>query len=290
MLNIKGFTITSGFYFSAASELEITEKNFAELINTCIKTGFVGIEASPPVFEKKSAQELERVGKLFKDAGLVIDTYHLPWSDPLKNDIATLYEADRKKVTDLMKKSVDKAVILGSSIGIIHPSSKRFITEEEGIDRIMLQVEKTLEAVLRHCEQYKFKIAVENMLTTSEDRFGCKIKHLEEIIKRCDHPLLGFCLDTGHALISYAEKAMDVFHFMKDKLIAFHLADNAGDRDSHLAPGHGNFFWKEFFTELEKIDYHGAMCVETPPFSYGPKYSTEAWQTMRKELKQLSGF
>jgi len=286
MLNIKGFTIAS----SPAGFIK-TNKSFEEIIDICLKSGFVGIEWVFSMSEKKSDQELEKIGKLFRDAGLVIDTFHLPYTDTVNHDPATLYEADRKKVTDIMKKNIDQAVLLGSSIGILHPTTKKdCYTEEEGIDRLMLQLGKTFEAMLKHCEQYKFKIAIENMLPRLGDRLGCKIKHLEEIIKRCDHPLLGFCLDTGHALISHGEKAMDVFHFMKNKLIAFHLADNAGDKDSHLAPGHGNFFWKEFFTELEKIDYHGAMCVETPPFSYGPNYSIEAWQTLRKELKILSGF
>ncbi|MCL2481608.1 MAG: sugar phosphate isomerase/epimerase [Spirochaetaceae bacterium] len=285
-INIKGFTIaanTSGF--------EKTKKSFEEIADICLKAGFIGIEGEPPLFDKKSDQELEQIGKLFKNAGLVIETFHLPYTDPVKHDIATLYEVDRKKVADLLKRTIDQAALLGTSVGILHPTTRKdYLTEEEGIDRIMLQAGKTLEAVLKHCEQYKFKIAVENMLPYRGDRLGCKLKHLEEIIKRFDHPLLGFCMDTGHSLVSFAEKAMDVFHFMKNKLIAFHLADNAGDRDSHLAPGHGNFFWKEFFGEVEKIGYRGTMCVETPPFSYGPNYSIEAWQTMRKELKTLSNF
>ena len=286
MLNIKGFTIAYN-----TAEFEKTKKSFEEIADICTKSGFIGIEASSAMVEKKSSQDLEKIKKIFKDAELVIDTFHLPYTDPVKHDIATLYECDRKKVADLMKKNIDQAVILGSSIGILHPTTRKdCFTEEEGLDRLMIQMGKTLETVLKHCEQYKFKIAFENMLPYLGDRLGCKIKHLEEIIKRFDHPLLGFCLDTGHSLVSHAEKAMDVFHFMKNRLIAFHVVDNSGDRDSHLAPGHGNFFWKEFFSEMEKIDYRGTMCIEAPPFSYGPNYSIEAWQTMRKELKALSGF
>ena len=286
MLNIKGFTIaanTSGF--------EKTKKSFEEIIDICLKSGFIGIEASYSMFEQKSDTELKKIGKLFKDADLIIETFHLPYTDPVKHDIATLYEVDRKKVVDIMKKTIDQAVLLGSSIGIIHPTTKKdCFTEEEGMERLIIQLGKTLEAMLKHCEQYKFKLAMENMLPYLGDRFGCKIKHLEEIVKKFDHPLLGFCMDTGHSLVSHAEKAMDVFHFMKNKLIAFHVVDNAGDRDSHLAPGHGNFFWKEFFTELEKIDFRGTMTIEAPPFSYGPNYSIEAWTKMRQELKALSGF
>ena len=81
---------------------------------------------------------------------------------------------------------------------------------------------------------------------------------------------------------------MDVFHELKEHLIAFHLADNGGDRDSHLAPGHGNFFWKEFFTELEKINFKNTLCIEAPPFAFGPDYSVSAWKKMIDDTKKLS--
>jgi len=141
--------------------------------------------------------------------------------------------------------------------------------------------------MLKHAEQYNFSIALENMLPYSGGRFGCEVEHFEKILKNHDHPNLGFCFDTGHALVSAGENALDIFHFMKGKLIAFHLADNAGDRDSHLAPGHGIFFWTDFFRELEKIDFNNTICVEAPPFSYGPDYSVEAWKTMYNELCEL---
>ncbi len=287
MINIAGFTIAS-----STAQFEIAKKTFEEIINICLQSGFIGMEGSASMFEKKSDVELEKIGTLFKKAGLVLETFHLPYTDPVKHDIATLYEVDRKKVEDIMKKSIDQAVILGSSIGILHPTTRKDCsTKEEGFEKVMAQLGKTVETLLKHCEQYKFKIAIENMLSHfGNDRLGCKRKHMEEIIKRHDHPLFKFCFDTGHALVAEGPTAMELFHIMKNKIIAFHLADNAGDKDSHLAPGHGNFFWKDFFCEIEKIDYRGTMCVETPPFSYGPNYSIEAWQTMRKELKVLSGF
>lgn len=273
---------------SANSGFLQTGKSFEDIVNICLKSGFAGMEGSPAYFEKLPEQELARIGRLFKDAGLLLETYHLPYKDPLSEDIATLYEADRKKVEERMKKHIDKAAALGGEIGILHPTTKKDChTAEEGLDRLMLQLGKTLEAMLRHSEQYSFKIALENMLPYLGDRLGCKIMHLEEIIRRHNHPLLGFCMDTGHALVSHGEKAMDVFHFMKDRLIALHLADNAGDRDSHLSPGHGRFFWKEFFTQLGKTDYAGTMCVETPPFFYGPDYPLEAWKTMYGEVMSL---
>ncbi len=283
MSEIKGFTIAS-----VNSGFQKTGKSFEQIVKICLDSGFAGMEGCTAMFEKLKEKELEDAGALFKKAGLVIETYHLPFADPVKDDISALYEADRKKVEYKMKREIDRAVILGASIGILHPTTKKdCLTEEEGFPRLMEQLGKTLEALLRHCELYGFKLAVENMLPNMGDRLGSNINHLKEITRRYDHPQLGFCLDTGHALVSHHEKAMDVFDFMKKKLIAFHLADNAGDRDSHLAPGHGRFFWKEFFKEVRKLDYKGTMCIETPPFSYGPDYTVEAWKKMHDEVSAL---
>ncbi|MBQ6673832.1 MAG: sugar phosphate isomerase/epimerase, partial [Spirochaetia bacterium] len=96
-----------------------------------------------------------------------------------------------------------------------------------------------------------------------------------------------FCLDTGHALMAYGKDVMSVYHTVEEHLIAFHLADNGGDRDSHLQPGHGNFPWGNFFKALAKRGFTGNVCVETPPFAIGPNYSTEAWCKMFRELNEL---
>jgi sugar phosphate isomerase/epimerase len=104
-----------------------------------------------------------------------------------------------------------------------------------------------------------------------------------------DHPSLGFCLDTGHALVAAGpERAGEFFEVMAPRLIAFHLADNAGDRDSHLAPGHGLVDWEQFFRQVVRLNYAHGMCVETPPFAPGPSYSLEAWRRMFTDLDELA--
>ena len=278
------FTISS-----VNTPFHVIGKTYEEIIQICKGSGFAGIEGCPPLFNHLSENELQQTVRLFRDAGLSIETFHLPHKDPVKDDFATLYEVDRRKVEDNMKKSIDLAAMLGSTIGIVHPTTRKdYNTNIEGIDRLLGQMGKTLDALLRHGEQYQFKLAVENMLPYTGDRLGCKTEHLEKILRQHDHPNLGFCFDTGHALVSAGEKAMELFRFMKDRVIAFHLDDNAGDRDSHLAPGRGRFFWKEFFEELRGMNFESTICVEAPPFDYGPDYSIEAWRGLHEELCLLA--
>ena len=75
---------------------------------------------------------------------------------------------------------------------------------------------------------------------------------------------------------------------MGSRIAAYHLADNAGDRDSHLAPGHGRVDWTTVFRKAAEANYSGTMCIETPPWAAGPDYSLEAWKSMVVECHQLA--
>jgi sugar phosphate isomerase/epimerase len=273
--------IESSFYQTGKSERDI--------VRICRQSGFAGVEGWLPMLEGRSLRDLEAIEKMFREEGLVIDTFHLPHKDPVLDDMAALYEGDRRKVEESMKHCIDRAVVLGSTIGIVHPTTRKgYAVDVEGIDRLLGQLGKTLEALLRHGEQYGFRLAVENMLPSTGGRLGCEVEHLERIRARHDHPNLGFCLDTGHALVSAGERAMEILRVMKDRLIAFHLDDNAGDRDSHLAPGHGRFPWRELFDELAGMRFTNTICVEAPPFAYGPDYAVEAWKRMHEEVCALA--
>lgn len=101
-------------------------------------------------------------------------------------------------------------------------------------------------------------------------------------------PHVGFVYDTGHGLLSAGERALDILEAMGDRVVAWHLADNAGDRDSHLAPGHGDVDWDGVFRFAARIGYSAPMTMETPPWGPGPRYSIETWQQSVKELDALA--
>lgn len=266
----------------AVSSFKESHKSFEDIIKICMEGGYAGIEGNCEVFSDLSISELTKIGKLFKDAGVSIQTFHLPYADPLLDDIATLYETDRLKVESKMKEWIEKSVALGSSIGIVHPTTKKnYNADIEGLERICGQADKTIQSMLKFGEQFNYKIALENMLPYRGGRLGCKNEHMLRLYENNKHPNLGFCLDTGHSLVAHGINAM------KEHLIAFHLADNGGDRDSHLQPGKGNYFWKEFFNELNKMDFRNNVCIEAPPFTFGPDYPIESWKKMLAEVKEL---
>ena len=273
---------TSGFTDS--------RKTADEIIEICRYSGFYGIEGyDEGIFAGKTLAELQKLGEQFKAAGLSIDTFHLPYKDQVLDNISSFYEVDRRKVVDKMKCWIEKAAACGSTIGILHPTaSKDYDVDVEGVDHFYTQASKTLQELLKFSEQFNFNIALENMLPhPSRGHFGSRNEHMAKLYEENRHPNLGFCLDTGHSLVSHGPDAMSMYETLKSHLIAFHMQDNGGDKDSHLQPGKGNYFWKELFTDLNRTGFKRNVCVEAPPFTYGPDYSKDAWKKMFAELKDL---
>ncbi|MBO7430071.1 MAG: sugar phosphate isomerase/epimerase [Spirochaetia bacterium] len=270
-------------------------KSVSETIDILKTAGFYGLEGwAGHGFFDGSVEDLAKVGEAFKAAGLVINTFHLPYEQPVLDDIAALYELDRTRAVERMKIWIEKAAACGAKIGILHPTTRAAVNglscydvEKEGLDRICAQANKSLQTMLKFSEQFDFKIAIENMPPRSGGRLGSKNEHILKLYEENRHPNLGFCLDTGHALLSYGKDAMKAYYAMEDHLIAFHLADNAGDRDSHLLPGHGRFPWDDFFRALNKRGFSDTVCAETVPFDIGPNYSVESWCNMFKTLNGL---
>jgi sugar phosphate isomerase/epimerase len=129
------------------------------------------------------------------------------------------------------------------------------------------------------------------MLPRGGGRFGSRPEHFRRIEEAFPHRSLGFCLDTGHALVAAAgssSRFAELLDAMKGRLVAFHLADNAGDRDSHLAPGRGRVPWKLFFRSIADLEIDRAFCIETPPFGAGPPYAGEDWRAMVVETEELA--
>ena len=265
-----------------------SNKSIEEMIDICLEAGFYGFEGYLEGIFDTTEKELVRYGEMIKRAGLSIDTFHLPYKKPLLDDIAALYETDRRRNVDKFKSWIEKSVALGSTVGILHPGGRGYSCDVEGMETLCSQSDKSIQELLKFGEQFGYKLALENMPPFIEGKLGSRNEHMTRLFEKNRHPNLGFCLDTGHSLMSYGENAISTFETMKDNLLAFHLADNGGDRDSHLQPGKGNYCWDKFFKALDKINFTGNICVETPPFAIGPNYSKEAWIKMFAELNELA--
>ena len=264
----------------------LAEKSHREIMETCRIAGLTGIEGSPPLFEGNTESELQTIGGSYRSAGLCIETFHLPFSPD--DDIASFYETTRRRAVDKMRLWMGRASLVGAKVGIQHPTTNRSDADVEGLETYFIQIGKSLDTLLREAEVLNFTIALENMLPSDGGRFTSRPEHFERIVRDFAHPNLGFCLDTGHALVASRGDAHRFFDVMAPRMVAFHLADNAGDRDSHLAPGHGRVNWRRFFRQAARIEYRHTMCIETQPFDFGPDYTDSAWKKMVADTEALA--
>ena len=252
----------------------------------CSTAGFSGFEGAPPLFADRSDRDLPALREEFGRGGVSINSFHLPFSP--EEDPTAFYETRRRTAVDTLRTWMQRAALLGSKIAVIHPCTVRYDTEVEGLDHYRRQLGKTMDELLPLAEKLDLKLAVENMLPTGGKRFGSQPEHMKLMQSDFSSSHFGFCLDTGHALISGGpEHAHELFDAMAPRLVAFHLSDTPGDRDIHIAPGRGLVDWRRVFGAMVDMGFEGAACVETPPFAYGPEYSLQAWGQLVRDMDEL---
>jgi sugar phosphate isomerase/epimerase len=254
-------------------------RNLAQVAETCVAAGIPGIEGAPPLVEGFDLETIERLGADFDSAGLCIPSFHLPFE--ARHDVASFYRTLRAKAVEDLKPWIARAGALGAKVAILHPSTSRCDAEAEGVDRFLNTLGESLKELLPVAAEHGVIVALENMLPGEGVRFGSKPEHFELIRRELGHPSLGFCLDTGHALVAGGpEGAHGFFEAMEPALVAFHLSDSAGDRDMHIAPGRGLVDWTRLFRAAAGSGYDRPMCIETAPFAHsvGGTFAVEAWR------------
>ena len=87
--------------------------------------------------------------------------------------------------------------------------------------------------------------------------------------------------------MSAGPQALEILEAMGERVAAWHLADNAGDRDSHLAPGRGAVDWDGVFRFADRFGFCAPLTRETAPWGAGPDYALETWQNSVCKMDEL---
>lgn len=264
-------------------------KSDEEVISLCRNAGASGIEGNDRRWAGLDAAGLDKVARMYRDAGLSIDSYHLPFT--ADEDIANFYETLRNKAVDNLSRSLETAAAVGARVAVLHPSTNRCSIEAEGLDRFLGQMAKSMEALLPRAESLNVVLAIENMQSGLDGtRIGSRPEHFALFEREFASANMGYCLDTGHALLAGgADGQGEFFDAMAGRMASFHLADNAGDRDMHIAPGRGLVDWAGLFPKMARRNYAHPACIEAPPFAPGPNQShtPEQWKAMVEEAEAL---
>ena len=109
--------------------------------------------------------------------------------------------------------------------------------------------------------------AWENMLPYLDRHIADKYcSHIDQLISLCDSyndPMVGICLDTGHANQMGYDMGM-VIRQIGRRLKCLHLNDNRySNSDEHLCPYMGSVDWETVIEELAAIGYEGSLNFES---------------------------
>lgn len=119
-------------------------------------------------------------------------------------------------------------------------------------------------------KKYGMMILLENMFSHYKRKvyqaccsdFHAAAEYVDALNEMAGEKVFGFCLDTGHALLvgKDIKRAMTA---LGSRIEAFHIHDNNGVDDQHLAPYMGVLDWNRFVEGLREIGYHGHLSFET---------------------------
>ena len=113
-------------------------------------------------------------------------------------------------------------------------------------------------------------ICLENMFRAYKNkRIGATCSNAPDAIAYIDRlndlagqKVFGFCLDTGHAFLS-SQDVRDFMVRLGDRISCFHVHDNDGVGDLHLAPYSGGQDWDRFADGLARINFRKTLSFET---------------------------
>lgn len=119
-------------------------------------------------------------------------------------------------------------------------------------------------------KEYGVTICLENMFTRHDGKIyaaccsdiGEATRYIDELNRLAGSRVFGFCLDTGHMLLCGLDP-FDTVTRLGDRICAFHLHDNNGWDDQHLAPYMGILDWNRFCDGVRKIGYDKTLSFET---------------------------
>ena len=249
--------------------------------------GFCGIEGNDEIVRALSDSEIGELSGLMRRNGVPFTSFHLPFSAEI--DVASFYETDRRSAVGAVEAAMRRASVLGVDTVILHPTTSHRDVHMERADRYLDQISKSVESLAESAERLELRIAIENMMDPKRDVYFSKPEHITGFTGRFDHATVGFCLDTGHALITMGpERQLEIMDAMGMAVFAYHLQDNPGDRDLHLAPGLGRVDFAGVFTKSLEIGFTDAMCIEAPPDAPEQPYSEDSWRALQRSVTELA--
>ena len=231
-------------------------------------------KAPVPSFFRKDASEKDVIEAFrpYKEAAekYGVDNYqaHAPFPSVLQNGPEG-NEDYNEAIIEVLRRTVIGAASANVKNLVIHPFYYDYEhqcspEEEWELNR------KSYLSLAETAKKYGVTICLENMFRTHNGKRiagTCNnpyeaVSFVDRLNEEAGGRVFGFCLDTGHALLA----GTDVEKFMTilgGRIECFHVHDNNGIEDQHLAPYMGVQDWNRFIEGLAAIRFEKTLSFET---------------------------
>ncbi|NLK08648.1 MAG: sugar phosphate isomerase/epimerase [Firmicutes bacterium] len=204
---------------------------------------------------------------LLAELGLQIGTIHLPF---VGKDITDPDSGKRKGVLEELKGIIKCAPKYEVPMFILHPNSYSVVQDEDDYHTRQAAFEDSVTQLIPHARKAGARLAIENMIGSIDERFGCFAFEIAHWVQKQDDPVLGACIDTTHAILNGEDIEQAVLE-AGSWLVAIHASDNIPGEHLHALPGRGDMNWEDFVCALKRVNYQGLFTMEL--------YETEAWKS-----------
>ena len=161
-----------------------------------------------------------------------------------------------KKVFAITKERIEKCAsycnILGAKKMVLHSCFFTVSPKEDPLYGIWSRTAADLLCEI--AEKYDITLCIENVIDRDPDI-------IKRLVETASHPKIKVCLDVGHTNFSMA--GIDTWmSALAPYIVHYHLHDNRGYYDEHLAAGDGTVEWKRFFELKNRFGLDSDMLLE----------------------------
>jgi sugar phosphate isomerase/epimerase len=232
--------------------------NFFDCLEPICRGGFSMIEvaSSKTHLDYHDKPAMKKAARTLEERGLEAYSFHAPFREDI--DVTSLDKEGQAHARREILAAADAAAILGVRHFVFHPGPEKSYhpPPDERIRRMNIAAE-IINDVAEHCYKLGIHLVLENMLP---HLFFGNMRDMLWIIGAIQSPMVGTCLDTGHAFIS--GDLYKILFKLSGYLQFIHMNDNGGKDDQHLCPGKGKIDWHRLLLELNEVDFQGAFILE----------------------------
>lgn len=205
----------------------------------------------------------------------ILGKYKYRWEAQNRKDYTSENELNRLAGVELLKNRIDMAAVLGATEIVLHMQLPyRSFEQEPGFrDRYYAQVCKSFDELQYFCKARGVRICIENLLGTPNEH---QTYQLDLLFDRYDRDFVGYCCDTGHALVTSAVDPLELPQRYADRMYFIHCSDNLGlacpecweddiqmtHCDLHRIPFEGKFDWDGFAKIVARAPFELPVVLE----------------------------